>query len=161
MFSIHNFLYYRGIPKYRDSLFLRYFKILIQGEMIMTMIARITTDSLGNLTVIMKGGMDYESVIPLKNELINLTTNHPCSVITLDLTSFKFVGSSGINIFVDTIKNLNQKNDQIRLANVSSEFLKTFKLYQFNALELMMDEVDNETTDLNKFYGHKKRTFEN
>lgn len=127
----------------------------------MTMKARVRTDARGNITIHMEGGMDYENIVPLQEELAGLTTTHPTSQITLDLTSLNFVGSSGIGIFVDTIKSLNRRKDQIRLSNVSSEFMKVFKLYNFDAMALIIDEFDSDETELSQFYGQRNRTFQN
>jgi anti-sigma B factor antagonist len=127
----------------------------------MTMKARVTTDATGNITVLMEGGMDYENIVPLKQELATLTTRYPSSQIILDLASLNFVGSSGIGIFVDTIKALNNRKDQIRLSNVSSEFFKVFKLYNFDAMEVLINEFDSDDTELSNFYGQRRRTFQN
>lgn len=127
----------------------------------MTMKARVTTDATGNITVLMEGGMDYENIVPLKQELATLTTRYPSSQIILDLASLNFVGSSGIGIFVDTIRALNNRKDQIRLSNVSSEFFKVFKLYNFDAMEVLIHEFDSDETELSNFYGQRRRTFQN
>ncbi|OIQ16356.1 MAG: hypothetical protein BM556_14520 [Bacteriovorax sp. MedPE-SWde] len=127
----------------------------------MTMKARVTTDATGNITVLMEGGMDYENIVPLRQELAGLTGQYPSAQITLDLTSLKFVGSSGIGIFVDTIKSLNDRRDQIRLSNVSSEFFKVFKLYNFNAMEVLINEFDSDETEVSNYFGQKGRTFQN
>jgi anti-sigma B factor antagonist len=127
----------------------------------MAMKARVTTDATGNITVLMEGGMDYENIVPLKQELASLTSKYPSSQIILDLTSLNFVGSSGIGVFVDTIRSLNNRKDQIRLSNVSSEFFKVFKLYNFDAMDVMIHEFDSDDTELSNFYGQRRRTFQN
>lgn len=127
----------------------------------MSMRARVRTDATGNITVHMEGGMDFENIVPLKAELANLTVAHPTSTITIDMTALDFVGSSGISIFVDTVKLLNKKKNQVKLSNVSSEFLKVFKLYNFDALSLIEEEFDNDDTDFQGFLGGKRRTFQN
>ncbi|MFG1484101.1 STAS domain-containing protein [Halobacteriovorax sp. HFRX-2_2] len=127
----------------------------------MTMQARVRTDSTGNITVHIEGGMDYENIIPLKQELASITNTHPTSLITLDLTALNFVGSSGIGVFVDTIKALNKRRDQVRLSNVAPEFLKVFKIYNFDAMEILINEFETDDTELSQFYGQKKRTFQN
>lgn len=127
----------------------------------MSMRARVRTDATGNIIVHMEGGMNFENIVPLKAELTNLTTAHPTSTITIDMTSLDFVGSSGISIFVDTVKLLNKSKDQIKLSNVSSEFMKVFKLYNFDAMSLIEDEFDNDDTNFGGFFSGKKRTFQN
>jgi len=131
-------------------------------ELNMAMKAHIRTDSLGNITVLMTGGLDYENSIPLRQELHDLTIKHPTAQITLDLNGLDFVGSSGIGIFVETLQILNQKKSQIKLSNVKNEFIKVFKLYNFDAFELIELEFDtDETENLNKRFGNRSTTFQN
>ena len=128
----------------------------------MAMKAQIRTDSQGNITVHMNGGLDYENSLPLRLELQELTTKNPASTITLDMHALDFVGSSGIGIFVETLQILNKNKEQIKLTNVKTEFLKVFKLYHFDAFKLIEADFDNdETENLNQKYGNRKNTFQN
>lgn len=127
----------------------------------MAMKAHIHTDSQGNITVHMNGGLDYENSLPLRLELQELSSKNPTSTITLDMNSLDFVGSSGIGIFVETLHILNKNRAQIKLSNVKTEFLKVFKLYNFDAFQLMEKEFDNdETENLNQKFGNRKNTFQ-
>ncbi|MDD0852680.1 STAS domain-containing protein [Halobacteriovorax sp. GB3] len=128
----------------------------------MTMKARVRTDAMGNITIHMEGGLDYENTIPLRQELNSLATDNPSSTITLDLNGLDFVGSSGIGFFVETIKTLNEKKDQIKLSNVKNEFIRVFKLYDFDAMELLVNEFEcDETEMLNMRFGNRRHTFQN
>lgn len=128
----------------------------------MAMKAQIHTDSEGNIIVHMSGGLDYENSIPLRNELQELTYKNPTCTITLDMHSLDFVGSSGIGIFVETLHLLNKEKSQIKLSNVKTEFLKVFKLYNFDAFKLMESEFEtDETENLNQKFGNRKHTFQN
>ncbi len=128
----------------------------------MSLKAQVRTDATGNITVHMEGGLDYDNTMPFRRELESLTKDNPAATITLDLNSLDFVGSSGIGVFVDTIKSLNDNKGQIRLQNVKSEFLKVFKLYHLDALSLMIHEFDNDKTeDLNFHFGNRRNTFQN
>lgn len=127
----------------------------------MAMKAHIHTDSQGNITVRMNGGLDYENSLPLRLELQELTKKNPTSTITLDMNSLDFVGSSGIGIFVETLHILNKNRAQIKLSNVKTEFLKVFKLYNFDAFQLMEKEFDtDETENLNQKFGNRKQTYQ-
>jgi anti-sigma B factor antagonist len=124
--------------------------------------ARIRTDALGNITVHMEGGLDFENTVPLRKELEQLMDANPASTITLDLHQLEFVGSSGIGHFVDTIQALNENRDKIKLSNVKTEFMKVFKLYNFDAMEALIHEFDNDDTqELNTLFGNRKNTFQN
>jgi anti-sigma B factor antagonist len=128
----------------------------------MAMKAQIRTDSEGNITVHMNGGLDFENSLPLRQELQELSVKNPASTITLDMHSLDFVGSSGIGIFVETVQILNKSKDQIKLSNVKNEFIKVFKLYNFDAFKLIEAEFDSdETENLNQKFGNRKNTFQN
>jgi len=128
----------------------------------MAMKAQIRTDSLGNITVHMNGGLDFENSLPLRIELQELTSLNPASTITLDMQSLDFVGSSGIGFFVETLQILNKNKAQIKLSNVKNEFIKVFKLYNFDAFQLIENEFDNdETENLNKKFGNRRNTYQN
>lgn len=128
----------------------------------MAMKAQIRTDSQGNITIHMNGGLDYENSLPLRLELQELTTQNPASTITLDMHSLDFVGSSGIGIFVETLQILNKNKAQIKLSNVKTEFMKVFKLYNFDAFKLIESEFDNdETENLSQKFGNRKNTYQN
>lgn len=125
--------------------------------------ANIMTDIYGNFTVQMKGGLDYENSIPLRDEL-ELLARKGSTNITLDMMKVDFVGSSGIGTFVETIRSINNKyKNKIRLMNVSPEFVKVFKIYTKNDEELLIEDFDfdnDETFSMGGFAG-RKRTFEN
>ena len=128
----------------------------------MAMKAQIRTDSQGNITVHMNGGLDYENSLPLRIELQELTQQNPASTITLDMHLLDFVGSSGIGIFVETLQILNKNKSQIKLSNVKTEFIKVFKLYNFDAFRLIEADFDSdETENLSQKYGNRKNTFQN
>ncbi len=124
--------------------------------------AQILTDSMGNITIQMKGVLDYENTLPFREELNQMSKKNPTCIITLDMQALEFVGSSGIGHFVETLKILNEKNSLIKLANVKSEFLRVFKLYEGSSLEAMITKFDSdETADLSQNFVARKRTFEN
>ncbi len=128
----------------------------------MAMKARVSTDALGNITVHMEGGLDFENNSPLQLELESLTRENPGSTVTIDMHGLDFVGSSGIGMFVDTIRAINKRRDQIKMSNVKTEFLKVFKLYDVDFLDLIEDQFDNDDTlNLSQRFIGKRRTFEN
>jgi anti-sigma B factor antagonist len=128
----------------------------------MSMKARVRTDASGNITIHMEGGLNYQSTVPLREELEDLTMSNPSSIITLDLHRLEFVGSSGIGFFVETIKALNEKREQIKISNVKSEFLKVFKLYDLDMMDVLIDGFESDETRLmSQQFANRKRTFEN
>jgi anti-sigma B factor antagonist len=128
----------------------------------MSLKAQFTTNALGDITVHLKGGIDFENSIPLRGQLETLQTQNPTCSITIDFDTLDFVGSSGLGHFVETLKILNTKKSQIKLSNVSSDFIKVFKLYNFEALESLIISFDNDDTeDLSYKFANRKHTFEN
>ncbi|MEC7275348.1 MAG: STAS domain-containing protein [Bdellovibrionota bacterium] len=128
----------------------------------MSMKARVRTDAHGNITIHMEGDLNYENSSPLKKELIGLTRDNPTSKITIDMHGLDFVGSSGIGLFVDTIKALNENKERIKVSNVKTEFLKVFKLYDLDLMTIIEDEFDSdETANLSQQFAARRRTFEN
>ncbi len=124
--------------------------------------AQINIDARGDITVKMEGGLNFENTVPLRAELESLKSQNPNSTITLDMNNIDFVGSSGIGVFVETIKAMNSKRQQIKLQNVKSEFLKVFKLFNLDAMELIVKEFENDETEfLNQNIGNRKQTFQN
>jgi anti-sigma B factor antagonist len=128
----------------------------------MTMKARVRTDAHGNITIHMEGDLNYENSNPLKSELEMLTKENPSSQITIDMHGLDFVGSSGIGLFVDTIKALNENKERIKISNVKTEFLKVFKLYDLDLMSVIENEFDSDDTEfLSQNFAARRRTFEN
>ncbi|WP_372654461.1 STAS domain-containing protein [Halobacteriovorax sp.] len=128
----------------------------------MSLKAQVRTDSLGNITVHMEGGLDFENSLPFRRELEGLINDNPLSNVTLDMNGLDFVGSSGIGVFVETLRILNDKKSQIKLSNVKTEFLKVFKLFEYDAMEAMIMDFENDDTEtLNTRYGNRRKTFQN
>jgi len=131
----------------------------------MSIRAQISTDINGNITVYMKGGLDYENSLPLRLELETLVKTNPTSVITLDFDGVDFVGSSGIGHFVETVQTINTKEQsRLQLTNVTEEFKRVFGLYTQDVASLCIRESNfetDETRSLNIIHGGRGRTFEN
>lgn len=124
--------------------------------------ARVRTDSLGNITVHIEGGLDFENCEPLRNQLSLLEAKNPSSDITIDLNHLDFVGSSGIGHFVETIKILKTRRVNLFFSNVKNEFQKVFKLYDFDVVEMMMGEFEAEESEMRTTgFGMRRNTFEN
>lgn len=133
----------------------------------MSMKANILRDAMGNITVQMRGDLDYEHSTPLRDQLNELSKENPQARITVDLGGIDFVGSSGICHFVETVQLINQKkhtHNKMTLSNVSGEFKKIFRLYSIDEAELIWDQFDlddDETSHLGTQFGARRRTFSN
>ena len=106
----------------------------------MTLKASIHTDSTGNYTIQMRGNLNYENNDYLSAEVRSILHKNPDSKITLDLYFLDFVGSSGISNFVKLVNDLNNPSVRVFLANVKSEFMKVFKLYEICEVEKVITD---------------------
>lgn len=132
----------------------------------MSIKADILRDALGNITVQMRGDLDYANSLPLQTRLKELANENPHSKITVDLGGIDFVGSSGICHFVESIHLLNKDSinqKRVGITNLCSDFKKIFRLYSKEEAQIIWDEFemdDDTTSNMNSFAG-RKRTFEN
>ncbi len=131
----------------------------------MSIKAEIMRDSMGNIIVQMKGDINYDNTIPLRSELTELIDHYPEAQIQIDMAGMEFIGSSGINHFVETLQIIKKQcRQKITLSNVDPDFVRVFKLYGLEEASLIMNSFDmdsDETRSLNIHFGNRKRTFEN
>src|SRR5262245_53213063 len=86
------------------------------------------------VVVSMDGKLDFETSIPLREQLSKLiqprrTDSTPKKII-FDLENLEFVGSSGISSFVQTLKEFNASApSKPRYCNVGSEFKRVIKAF--------------------------------
>lgn len=131
----------------------------------MSIKADILRDALGNITVQMRGDLEYSNSIPLQKRLKELLGANPHVKVTVDLGGVDFVGSSGICHFVESIHLLNKNSitKRIGISNISDDFKKIFRLYSKEETRMIWDEfdMDDNTTSNMAQYSGRKRTFEN
>ena len=108
----------------------------------MSMKAHTRTDSRGNLTVYLEGGLSFDNISVFKRKLELLLQSNPGSTITLDFYKLDFVGSSGIAFFVETIKEVSQKSPNLKISNIRSEFCRIFKKHGVNLSEIVTENAD-------------------
>ena len=113
----------------------------------MSMNASVHTNAKGNITIQLKGGLDYENSGNFQKEFETLFDEHPTSIITLDLYFLDFVGSSGIGSFVEVLDNISKSKKRLQLSNVKPEFLKVFKLYNFAGLQDIIIDLNENISD--------------
>ena len=93
----------------------------------MSLNAQVRTDALGNITIYMNGDLNHDYNLRLK-ELHEISSQHPHSIITIDMHSLDFVGSSGISKFVELLKELRRDApEKYKLSNIKSEFFKVLR----------------------------------
>lgn len=106
--------------------------------------AKIRTDACGNLTVYLDGALNHENCLPLQRNLEMLIVKNPACNIIIDMYKLDFVGSSGINVLVETIKNLRSQTSRVKVSNIKSEFLRVFRLYDLELAKELSEELNEE-----------------
>lgn len=94
------------------------------------MIMRARQD--GNLLIFeLEGQLDFETTIKFQQaceDIIQKSGEN--SRVIFNMEKLKFVGSSGINQFIDVMKEFNAKPQPPKICKASSEFSKILKAYQ-------------------------------
>lgn len=110
----------------------------------MSLSANFRRDAFGNITIFLKGRLDYENSTTFKTELSSLLRINPSTIITIDMQGLDFIGSSGIGYYFNTIQSLNATKMQIHLTNVKTEFIKVFKLYDEKLANIKIQTTDTD-----------------
>jgi anti-anti-sigma factor len=91
--------------------------------------AHVHLDSFGNLYIQIHGELNFENMQWVRQELYDLSEKYPASSLTIDFFKLDFVGSSGMNHFVETIQTLLRRKASTFICHLRSEFYKVFQLY--------------------------------
>ena len=91
----------------------------------------------------LEGHLDFETTLQFKETTISLMAKNQTQKVVFNLEKLKFVGSSGINQFIQVLKHFNSLQEKPRYCRLSSEFQKVFKAYQTtrNPFEVFEDEA--------------------
>jgi anti-sigma B factor antagonist len=86
--------------------------------------AKIRKD--GDVTVVeLEGRLDFETAEPFREKCQNILSN---SKVVFNLSALSFVGSSGIGVFVNTLREFSQSSPVApKFCNLKSEFKKVFR----------------------------------
>ena len=92
------------------------------------MIMRARQD--GNLVIFeLEGHLDFDTTVFFQESCKNILKGEGTRIV-FDLQKLRFVGSSGINQFIQAMKDFNGVHPKPRIMNASSEFVKIFKALQ-------------------------------
>lgn len=78
----------------------------------------------------LEGHLEFETTVKLQEACENLLTKQPDSRLVFNFHKLKFVGSSGINHFITTMKHLLALSPAPKMIHVSTEFDKIFNAYR-------------------------------
>ena len=83
-----------------------------------------------NLVFELEGHLDFETTQKFKDTCSSELKDKPTDRVIFYLKGLKFVGSSGISTFIQTLTELNKKKNKPRMVGASIEFQKMFRAYQ-------------------------------
>lgn len=99
----------------------------------------------GNVVVLeLEGHLDVETTAQFQDMCLGILKKDTSKRVILNMERLKFVGSTGINQFVDAIKAFNKCETKPKICKVSNDFLMILRAYQTtrNPFEIF----DNEAT---------------
>jgi anti-anti-sigma factor len=78
----------------------------------------------------LEGHLEFETTVKFQAACEDILAKQPESRIVFNLQKLKFVGSSGINHFITTMKELLSLSPAPKMIHVSTEFDKIFNAYR-------------------------------
>lgn len=78
----------------------------------------------------LEGHLEFETTVKFKETCVDMLKNQPDTRLIFNLQSLKFVGSSGINHFMTTMKEVLSLSPAPKMIHVSTEFDKVFNAYR-------------------------------
>ncbi len=85
----------------------------------------------GNVVVLeLEGHLDVETTAQFQDMCLGILKKEPSKRVILNMERLKFVGSTGINQFVDAIKLFSKCETKPKMCKVSNDFLMVLRAYQ-------------------------------
>ena len=107
------------------------------------------TKKVNNVIVIyLKGRLDVHVSPELENEIADALNSEPNCHILLDLADVDYMSSSGLRIFVATMRMLKETKRELKLCNMNETVRQIFKV--IDTID-MFDIYDNEENALKMF----------
>jgi anti-sigma B factor antagonist len=104
---------------------------------------------INNILIIpLSGRLDVQLSISLEKEIHQLIQSEPDSHILLNLSDVKYMSSSGIRIFVSTMRILKENSKKLKLCNLNEPVKKIFEVVE---LLDMFDVYNTEEEAVNSF----------
>ncbi len=96
----------------------------------------------------LEGKLDVHVSAEVEKELNRIMNQEPDCHILLNLGKVEYMSSSGLRIFVSTMRILKETNRKLKLCNMNNAVKKIFEVVE---LMDMFDIYDEETSALNAF----------
>ncbi len=110
---------------------------------------QLQTKKIGNIIVIyLTGRLDVQLSISIEKEIHQLIQSEPGCHMLLNLADVKYMSSSGIRIFVSTMRILKENSKMLKLCNLNEPVKKIFEIVE---LLDMFEVYDTEEEAINTF----------
>jgi anti-anti-sigma factor len=110
----------------------------------------LRTKKIENITIFeLEGLLDFESTQLFEATCLDWIDRSPERKFVFNMEKLKFVGSSGINQFIQALKGFHSKQNKIKLCHLSSEFRTLFKAFETSRHSF--DIFDDEKKALDSF----------
>lgn len=115
----------------------------------MSLKATVTTE--GDVEILsLSGFLDFETIGSVRRTCLEILSNKK---VVIDLTGLNFVGSSGISILLDTIREMSANpSSRPKMAGLSSEFKRVFIAADLGDLELYASGIQAALSYSNTTY---------
>lgn len=109
----------------------------------------LKTKKINNVIVIyLAGKLDVHVSAEIEKEINKIIDNEPDTHLLLNLSQVEYMSSSGLRIFVSTMRILKESNRKLKLCNMNSAVMKIFEVVE---LMDMFDIYSNEEAALKAF----------
>lgn len=103
----------------------------------------VDVEKQGNVTVLkVSGRLEINQALELE-ELINSQINGGGRLFVFDLGDVHYLSSSGIRVFIATLRQLKDLKGRMILSNLSSNVIKTLKIVELDGLFEIISNVDD------------------
>lgn len=91
----------------------------------------LQTKKVGNVVVVyLQGRLDVHLSADIEKEINKLIKDEPNAHLLLNLSSVEYMSSSGLRIFVSTMRILKESNRKLKLCNMNSAVKKIFEVVE-------------------------------
>jgi len=103
-----------------------------------------------NVVIIkVSGRLEINQALELE-DLINSHIANGAKFFVFDLGNINYLSSSGIRVFIATLRQLKDLNGRMILANLSNNVIKTLKIVELDGLFEIVDNVEDAVKILEK-----------
>ncbi|MCS7204854.1 MAG: STAS domain-containing protein [Leptospiraceae bacterium] len=102
-----------------------------------------TSEKNNHIIVALHGRIDVHMATELEAYLNDLIEKHPTKNLVLNLSDVEYMSSSGLRVFVSVMRQLKEKNRQLKLTNLSLPVKRVFEVVELmDMFHIYEDEAD-------------------